>query len=160
MPRRPRLLILGSMPGAASLARGEYYAHPQNGFWRVVAALTGAEADAPYSRRTAALRARGIALWDVLAECERPGSLDSAIRNERRNDVAGLLERFPSIRAVGLNGGKALAVFRREVLPHLPPQRGANLHVAALPSTSPAHARMTLAQKREAWVGALLPHLR
>ena len=159
LPRRPRLLLLGSMPGAASLARGEYYAHPQNAFWRVVSALTGAEAEAPYSRRIAALRARNIALWDVFAECERAGSLDSDIRNGRRNDVAGLLARFPSIGAAGCNGGKALQIFRREVLPHLPPHRRAELQVIALPSTSPAHARMTPAQKRQAWVSALSPHL-
>ena len=148
------------MPGAASLARGEYYAHPQNGFWRVMSALTGADAALPYARRAAALRARGIALWDVLAECERDGSLDSAIRNGRRNDVVGLLARFPQIRAAGLNGGKALQVFRREILPDLPPHRRAGLEIIPLPSTSPAHARMSVAQKRDIWVAALAPHLR
>ena len=160
VPRRPRLLLLGSMPGAASLARGEYYAHPQNGFWRAMSALTGAGANLPYARRVAALRARGVALWDALAECERDGSLDSAIRNGRRNDVAGLLARFPRIRAVGLNGGTALRVFRRDILPELPPQRRAGLQVIPLPSTSPAHARMSMAQKRDIWAAALSPHLR
>ena len=159
-PRRPRLLILGSMPGAASLARGEYYAHPQNGFWKIMSALTGAAVDAPYARRVAGLRAAGIALWDVFAECERPGSLDAAIRNGRRNDIAGWLARFPEVGATGLNGGKALAVFRREILPLLPERRRATLRVLPLPSTSPAHARITLARKQELWSAALSPHLR
>ena len=160
LPRRPRALILGSIPSAASLAKGEYYAHPQNGFWRIISALTGAEADAPYSRRVAALRERGIALWDVLAECERAGSLDSAIRGGRQNNVAELLTRLPGVRAVGLNGGKALQIFRREILPDIPERRRATLQVIPLPSTSPAHARMRPAQKREIWIAALAPHLR
>ena len=148
------------MPGAASLARGEYYVHPQNGFWRVMSALTGAAADAPYAERAAALRDAGIALWDVYAECERPGSLDSAIRNGRRNDIPGLLAECPGIGAAGLNGSRALAVFRREILPLLPARRRTSLAVVPLPSTSPAHARITLAQKRQLWVAALSPHLR
>ena len=125
-----------------------------------MSAFTGADPTLPYAPRVAALRARGIALWDVLAECERHGSLDSAIRNGRRNDVVGLLVKFPQIRAAGLNGGKALQVFRREILPDLPPQRRAGLQVIPLPSTSPAHARMSMAQKRDIWVAALSPHLR
>lgn len=148
------------MPGAASLARGQYYAHPQNGFWRIMADLAGAPAELPYARRVAALRACGVAVWDVLAECRRAGSLDSAIRRPRCNDIAGLLTRHPQIRAVGLNGGKALQVFRREILPALPPPRRTGLEVIPLPSTSPAHARMSWAQKRDSWIAALSPHLR
>ena len=92
---RCRVLILGTMPGVASLAAGQYYAHPRNQFWDIMGALFGAGRDLSYARRLARLRAAGVALWDVVAECERPGSLDSAIRREKPNDLAGLLRFDP-----------------------------------------------------------------
>ncbi|MFO1409797.1 MAG: DNA-deoxyinosine glycosylase [Steroidobacteraceae bacterium] len=156
--RDARLLILGSMPGAASLAAGEYYAHPRNAFWTIVGGLGGAAADARYARRTAALRATRIALWDVIASCRRRGSLDAAIErgSVRVNDFAGFLARHPRIACVAFNGGTAEALFRRHVLPRLAAAGTARpLRLLRLPSTSPAHAGLTLARKRAAWHRAL-----
>ncbi len=150
---RPRLLLLGSMPGAVSLAHARYYAHPRNAFWPILAQLLGAEADCPYHRRLAMVRRAGIALWDVLASCERRGSLDSAIvrGSERPNDIPALLATEPGIAAIGLNGGKAAQAFRRHILPVLPAERRASLELVQLPSTSPAHAAMGFEQKLAAW---------
>ena len=147
------------MPSAASLAKGEYYAHPRNAFWKIMSALVGANPDAAYRDRVAALRESGIALWDVVAECERRGSLDSAIRNARQNDIAGFLAKHPGVRIVALNGGKARDIFHRDIFPQLPERRRNGLRIASLPSTSPANAGMTFAQKRAEWLSALSPHL-
>jgi hypoxanthine-DNA glycosylase len=134
------------MPGVASLAAGQYYAHPRNQFWDVMGALFGAGRDLPYAQRLARLRTRGVALWDVLAECERPGSLDSDIRHEKPNDIAGLLRDHPHIRALVFNGQPAARLFRRH-FPALLPQ----VRWVVMPSTSPAHATRTVAAKQKAW---------
>ena len=148
--REPRILILGSLPGAESLRRGQYYAHPRNGFWRVMAALAGIDPDRPYDERVARLTEAGVALWDVCAEATRPGSLDTAIRAPSANDISGFLADHASVRVVGLNGGTAARLFDKLVRPTL-----ANLshqpHVVALPSTSPAHARMRIEEKIDIW---------
>jgi TDG/mug DNA glycosylase family protein len=138
---RPRVLILGSMPGVKSLEAGEYYAHPQNAFWRIMEALGVTPADEPYPERLAALKRSGIALWDVLEACERPGSLDTAIvkQSEVPNGITEVLAVHPSIRAVFFNGSKAEQAFRRHVLPALAPTV-ARLQFVRLPSTSPARA--------------------
>lgn len=145
-----RVLILGSMPGQASLAAGEYYAHPRNAFWPIMAALLGFAPDSPYAERTAALKSAGIALWDVLASCERPGSLDSAIDRESLaiNDFVGFFRSHPEIRHVFFNGGTAESIFRK----HVP--GAANLFaltLARLPSTSPAHAGLSRGAKLDQW---------
>src|SRR5688500_8375344 len=114
---RTRVLVLGTMPGVVSLQAGQYYAHEANRFWRVIESLAGIPADAPYETRVAGLRSAGIGLWDTLKECEREGSLDADIRNGKPNDFVHLLQSHPSIRAIVLNGRKAAAVFRKEVLP-------------------------------------------
>ena len=148
---RPRVLILGSMPGAESLRRRQYYAHPQNQFWRLVGDALGEDlAGLSYPRRLAVLRRRGVALWDTIADCERPGSLDSRIRRERPNDVVGLVRRL-KIGAVLLNGGKALQMFLRHAAEGLP----AGVSVAALPSSSPAAASIPYARKARLWRRAL-----
>ncbi|MBM4062446.1 MAG: DNA-deoxyinosine glycosylase [Planctomycetes bacterium] len=154
---RARVLIVGSMPGEASLRAGRYYAHPHNAFWPVVGAFCGFAPDLPYAARTARLRAAGIALWDVLQSCERDGSLDASIvaASERPNDFAGFLAAQPRIRAVLCNGGKAFAAFRRAVLPGLG-ARATDLEVLRLPSTSPAHASRSRAAKQRLWHAALL----
>lgn len=144
--RRARLLILGTMPGAASLAAGEYYAHPRNQFWDLMGDLFGAGRDLPYPRRLAALRRAGVALWDVLAECEREGSLDSAIRRERVHDLGGLLRRCPRIGVIAFNGQPAARLFRRHVRDLPRPVR-----FVVLPSSSPAHALRTPAAKQARW---------
>lgn len=153
-----RVLILGSMPGQASLAATQYYAHPRNAFWPIMGALVGAGPELPYPQRIQTLQAAGIALWDVLAECERPGSLDAAIVADsvRANDFAGLLPEMPALRAIAFNGSAAEQAFRRHVLPALPSVR---VELLRLPSTSPAHAARSLRQKLAEWQ-QLLNYLR
>lgn len=154
-----RVLILGSMPGTASLAAQQYYAHPRNAFWPIVGNLLGFAPDLPYRERLRALRSSGVALWDVLQCCDRDGSLDSDIApaSRRLNDFAAFFARHRRIVAVLCNGGTAHGLFVRRVLPTL--GSDAEWHVHQLPSTSPAHAARSLAQKRHAWRSALLPHL-
>jgi len=145
--RRARVLILGSMPGVESLRRRQYYAHPQNLFWRIIEALLEIDRGTSYSGRARALKARRIALWDVLHSCVREGSLDTRIEAEAPNDFERFFRSHPAISHVFFNGAKAEASFRRHVLPGL----GAGLRYARLPSTSPAHARLPYARKLSAW---------
>ncbi|WP_459618731.1 DNA-deoxyinosine glycosylase [Bordetella sp. 2513F-2] len=149
-----RVLVLGTMPGVASLRRGQYYAHPRNAFWPIAAQVLGFDPDLGYADRLAALQRAGVALWDVLVACERPGSLDAHIRSAMPNDFAGFLAAHPRIRRVCFNGGKAAQLYRRHVMgrPGLP-----ELEYLALPSTSPAHAAMPYAAKLAAWGAALRP---
>lgn len=148
----PRLLILGSMPGVASLRCGQYYGHPRNAFWPILCDLLGLPATADYARRTAALMDHGIALWDVIAACERPGSLDTAIRpaTVQVNDFNALFATCPDIARIGCNGATAAREYRRRVLPGLTPAAQA-IPRLQLPSTSPAHAGMDYRTKRAAW---------
>lgn len=157
LPAVARVLIVGSMPGAASLRAARYYAHPRNGFWPIVGAICGFDPDADYEVRTAALCRSGIALWDVLQRCRRRGSLDSAIEADDRavNDFASLFLAQPRLAAVLCNGGTAHDLFLRLVLPTLPRRP----ELLRLPSTSPAHAARTSAQKLAAWSTALAPLL-
>ncbi|WP_295687356.1 DNA-deoxyinosine glycosylase [uncultured Nevskia sp.] len=156
-PPSARLLILGSMPGIASLRAQQYYGHPRNQFWPMMEALFGVRANAAYAERIAGLLAQGIALWDVLRACERPGSLDSSIvrGSEQANDFAGFLDRHPQLKTIALNGGTARDAFHRHVLPTLG-ERLSAIRLIALPSTSPANASINAAAKRAAWA-ALLP---
>jgi len=148
-----RLLILGSLPGDASLRAGQYYGHPQNAFWRLVGGVIGRELAAlPYEERLAALTAAGVGLWDVIASAERPGSLDAAIRAPEAADLRGLVAALPALRAVAFNGGKA-AKLGRAVLADRPD----GVALIDLPSSSPAHAR-PFADKAAAWA-ALARHL-
>ena len=151
-PAGARLLILGSMPGAASLAAGQYYAHPRNAFWPILGALCGFAATAPYAERVLALQAAGVAVWDVLQSCVRPGSLDTAIErsSEVPNDIAGLLSDQPGIRCIAFNGGTAEAAFRR----HVPADVVGGLRLLRLPSTSPANAAWSFERKLAAWSAA------
>ncbi len=142
-----RVLILGSMPGEASLKAGQYYAHKRNAFWRIMGELFGAGLEKPYDERVRILNARGIALWDVLQSCVRQGSLDSNITTEMPNDFAAFFKGHPHIARVGLNGGKAAASFRKYAAAFCPP----NVVVTSLPSTSPAHAARSFEQKLNAW---------
>lgn len=147
-----RVLILGSMPGEASLRQQQYYGHPRNAFWPILGELLGIPPQASYPERCAALVARGIALWDVIAACERPGSLDQAIRPEtvRVNDFGAFFDASPGIVQVVFNGGTAEREYRRRVLPGLKlSHREIERH--RLPSTSPAHAALRFEQKLAAW---------
>jgi double-stranded uracil-DNA glycosylase len=145
-------LILGSMPGKASLAAQQYYAHPRNHFWPLMEALTGVPAALPYPERCEKLNQAGIAVWDVLKTCLRSSSLDSDIIESSiiPNDFATFLQQHPMIRGICFNGAKAHAVYLRHVLPSLPPAQRA-LPLYRLPSSSPAHAGMNFDRKLEAW---------
>ena len=142
------LLILGSMPGKMSLQQNQYYAHPMNAFWKIMGELVGAHPQLPYPARLDKLHRANIALWDVLASCERTSSLDSHIRNEAANDFATFFAQHPHIRRVFFNGGKAEQSFRKFVLGK---QALPALEFCRLPSTSPAHAGMPYADKLQAW---------
>lgn len=147
-----RVLVLGSMPGAASIQAGRYYAHPRNRFWPVMATLAGVAAGATYEERLVALQRAGIGLWDVIGQCRRAGSLDSAIvrGSERPNALVPLIASLGQLRVIAFNGATAASLFRRHVEPQLPQLRQPVQRIA-LPSTSPAHAAMGVEALREAW---------
>jgi TDG/mug DNA glycosylase family protein len=150
--RTPRVLILGSMPSAASLAAGEYYGLPRNRFWTIMGELFGAGRELPYPERLTILQDNGIALWDVLRACQREGSLDTNIdmRTAETNDLPRFFRQHRSIRRVYFNGSKAADIYRRRILPDVELQAPYLAH-ARLPSTSPAMASLTLDQKLAAW---------
>lgn len=153
--QNPRILILGSMPGVASLDAQQYYAHPRNRFWPVMATLLRCKLPPDYRARLHMLTSHRIALWDVLAECQRLGSLDSAIETatQRPNRIPELLDLHPSIQLIATNGGHASRSFLR----YFPNLRERASH-QALPSTSPANARWQLPQLVDAWSVILAPH--
>ena len=145
------LLILGSLPGEASLAAQRYYAHPQNQFWRLLGRAIGEElASLPYESRLARLAARGIALWDVVGEARRLGSLDGAIREARSNPLAAYTERHPRLAAVAFNGKTASRLGRAAL------GQPVGLRLIDLPSSSPAYT-LAFEEKARAWsqLGAL-----
>lgn len=144
-----RVLVLGTMPGAMSLARQEYYGFRHNAFWRIMAALTGAvQVPEAYAEKVEMLRRAGIALWDVCRSCRREGSLDSNILDEAPNDIAALLTAYPLIRIVVFNGGPAHRLFKKHIgLPVI----GEGREVLVMPSTSPANASYSFARKLDAW---------
>ncbi len=150
-----RVLVLGSFPGAASLAAQQYYAHPQNQFWRVLQALwpqhpqPGRE---DYAGRCAWLLARGLGLWDVYDSCEREGSLDAAIRRPEVNDFAALRMRCPQLRVLAHNGAES---FRHADAALAALGLAGSARAVKLPSTSPANAGWSFERKRQAWHDAL-----
>lgn len=145
------VLILGSMPSEESLRAGQYYAHPRNAFWPIMGDLVGAGPGLEYTARARVLKSAGIALWDVLASCVREGSLDSAIAGDSVavNDFPAFFQAHPGIVQVFFNGAMAEKCFLKSVRPLLEPRLSLLFH--RLPSTSPAHAGLTYAQKLEAW---------
>ena len=146
-----RVLVLGSFPSEASLAAGQYYAHPRNQFWTILSALWGIDLRAqPYALRLDEVRRRGLGIWDVYASCRRAGSLDSAIEAALPNDLAGVAKVLPALRAIAHNGGESartMALTRT-----LAPQ------VVRLPSTSPANASWSLQRKLDAWRALFVEH--
>ncbi|MCI3953412.1 MAG: hypothetical protein K0R53_2912 [Burkholderiales bacterium] len=145
-------LILGSLPGRKSLEMQQYYAHPHNAFWKVIGALYDADGKLPYARRAKILTEHRIALWDVLAAAERPGSLDSSIvhASALANDFVKFFRSHPRIGRVFFNGRKAEEMYRRFVSPKLGPEFS-GIRYECLPSTSPAHAGMSFAEKLASW---------
>ena len=140
-----RLLILGSLPGEASLVAGRYYAHPQNQFWRLAGRAIGRElAGLDYDVRLEALRSAGIGLWDTVGSARRIGSLDGAIRDAAPNDLVALIGTLPTLRAVAFNGATASRLGRRTL-------GETELALIDLPSSSPANARLSFAAKAEIW---------
>ena len=141
-----RVLVLGSLPGEASLAARRYYAHPLNQFWKLIGGVIGHDLHAlDYETRLTALAAAGIGLWDTIASAVRRGSLDAAIREVEAAPLPDLVERLPGLRAIAFNGATSARIGRRQ-LPADPP-----FALLDLPSSSPAHAAITLAQKQERW---------
>lgn len=144
------ILILGSMPGRASLAAGQYYAHGQNAFWRIICHLLQLDIASPYEARTQALKSARIALWDVLHSCRRQGSLDAMIERDTQiaNDFKTFFQTHNKITHVFFNGAKAEEYFLRHVLKNI---NNNPISFTRLPSTSPAHAAMSFEQKLSAW---------
>jgi hypoxanthine-DNA glycosylase len=146
-----RVLVLGSFPSQASLAAGQYYAHPRNQFWTILSALWDTDLRTlSYAQRLDEVRRRGLGIWDVYASCRREGSLDSAIEAAQPNDLAGLVRRLPQLRAIAHNGGesaRAMALTRTLVA-----------QVVRLPSTSPANASWSLERKLQAWRALFTAH--
>jgi hypoxanthine-DNA glycosylase len=148
---RTRIVVLGSFPGAASLAAQQYYAHPRNQFWPLLSALWGEDlVGLSYPERLEALKRHGIGLWDVHARCEREGSLDSAIRKAEPNDLASLKRVAPELRAAAHNGGESAR--------SRPATTALGLEVHVLPSTSPANASWSFERKLSAWRDVLARH--
>jgi len=142
--RDPRLLLLGSLPGDASLAAQRYYAHPTNQFWRLVGGALAEElAGLAYDTRLARLAARGVALWDVVERAERQGSLDGAIRGATHNPLAEFVAELPRLEAVGFNGKTAAAIGRRALA-------RTGLALIDLPSSSAAFT-LAFEAKAERW---------
>jgi hypoxanthine-DNA glycosylase len=145
---RVETLVLGSFPSAASLAAGQYYAHPRNQFWHILGAVLGERLnELAYAQRLERLLAHAIGLWDVIAVCEREGSLDAAIRNAQRNDVRRVLRRAPRLQRVLLNGqlaGRAAPWFE-----------AAGFASVVVPSSSPAFASLSVSGKVALWRQAL-----
>jgi len=145
-------LILGSMPSRESLLQQRYYAHPRNSFWPIVCDLFDTNT-LDYAQRARLLQSKGLALWDVLQACFRSSSLDSDIDDSSivTNDFDSFLKKHQRIERVFFNGAKAESVYLRHVLPELPAAHR-RIRLQRLPSTSPANAGMTVAQKRQAWM--------
>lgn len=154
----PRVLILGSMPGVASLNAQQYYAHPRNAFWPILSELSGIEWAECYEARIEQVKTLPLVLWDVLRSCQREGSLDSDIDKDQLqpNKIPRLLQQYPSISVLAFNGATSERIFRQKVANSVPDIQ--RLQLIRLPSTSPAHASKTLQQKTHEW-RVILGHL-
>jgi len=146
-----RVVVLGSMPGAASLREARYYAHPRNRFWPLMQQLCGIDPQADYPARMQMLMDAGVALWDVIGRCRRRGSLDASIvrGSEIANPLPAFMQGLPELRLVACNGAVAHRAFTRFIAPGLPAAFA--VPVLALPSTSPANASFSLERLRDAW---------
>jgi hypoxanthine-DNA glycosylase len=142
-----RLLVLGSLPGAVSLARQRYYAHPRNLFWWLMSAVIDCDlVPLAYETRLEALLAAGVGLWDTVAVATRKGSLDADIRLHQASDLAALAETLPQLKAVAFNGATSARIGRKQLL------GVSGLALVDLPSSSPAYASLPFERKRDAWL--------
>ena len=148
--REPHTLILGTMPGGKSLLHQQYYAHPQNQFWRLMGDLYGAGRDLPYDRRLIRLKEQGIAVWDVLSSCKREGSMDADITEPVVNDFPAFFRQYPTIRRVIFDSLTAENLYRRHIVPPPP------LVYSRVPSPSPAYARLRYEEKLALWRDVLV----
>ena len=140
-----KILILGSIPGVKSLEMQQYYAHPQNKFWKLICEIFNEEFTTNYQQRIEILEKHHIALWDVIDTCERKGSLDSEIRNEEANKIEELLQNFPNIKAIFCNGQKSHKNLQKIL------GKKFRLPIIVLPSTSPAYAGLSYFDKLNLW---------
>ncbi len=154
--KQPKILILGSMPGKKSLSEQQYYAHARNAFWPIMAQIFSIDINLAYDLRLQALTNQGVALWDVLKSCQRASSLDADIVENTIvvNDFVSLLTQYPSIKLVLFNGAKAQQSFKRYAQKAVCELRP-SLKLQGMPSTSPAHASMSLAEKTRLWQDGL-----
>lgn len=145
----PKVMILGSSPGKASLQQQQYYAHPRNSFWWIMSQVLSFESAVEYECRLELLRQSGILLWDVLRQCERKGSLDVNIKrqSEKANDIELVLKKHDTISVIFFNGKASYSIFKRHFLASSFKQ----VECIVLPSTSPAHASMSWKEKLESW---------
>ncbi len=156
--RQPRTLILGSMPGVKSLQEQQYYAHPQNSFWKIMGKLFAASTDT-YKQRIELIKDNDLALWDVLQCCTRQGSLDAKISPDsiEVNDFSAFLKKHAAVTRIFFNGATAEKEFTRRVLPGLPQNIKTRLSLKRLPSTSPAHAGLRVEKKIKEWSVLISP---
>ena len=143
--KKSKILILGTIPGPEALRRQEYYGFPGNHFWKIIFKLFNIQKPLSYKEKKKLLKKHGIALWDVFQSCERDGALDSAIRNHKVNDIHGLLKKYPNIKNIFFNSRTSEKIFQKKFpdFDEIPTQY--------LPSTSPAHASLSLQKKMKAW---------
>ncbi|UFK97802.1 DNA-deoxyinosine glycosylase [Kaistella faecalis] len=142
--KKSKILILGSVPGVKSLEMQQYYAHPQNQFWRIIFELLGKDFSGDYETRIETIRKNNIALWDVIDTCEREGSLDTKIRNEEHNDITKMLNNHPSINVIFCNGQKSFKNLKKIL------GKESEIPVFVLPSTSPLHT-ISFDKKLKEW---------
>ena len=154
------LLILGSLPGKRSIAEQQYYAHPRNALWPIVCSWMKIPVTLSYQDKLSAALEHGIGFWDVVAKAERPGSLDSNIASStvQYNPIDQLIPTLPKLKCIILNGGAAMTMFRRAGFDRVALEREVDFY--QLPSTSPAHASMTVDEKRVAWHSLLIDTLK
>ena len=150
-----RVLILGSMPSQKSLSLQQYYGHPQNAFWKIMAELSGAPYDSAYPERVSALTALGISVWDTIASCHRPGSMDSDIAPDTVivNDFDAFIARHPDLSLVLFNGQASAKTFFKHMGKQYLSDKGIDSSI--MPSTSPAYAAMSLGEKKRVWLASL-----
>ncbi len=139
------ILILGSLPGEKSLVMHEYYAHPNNKFWRIIAAITDSQTPVKYGDKLSLLIENKIGVWDVVREAKRVGSLDTNIVDEVPNDIDDFISRHKNLKVVGFNGTKSMKLFDKYF------KRQAQIKYIQLPSSSPANARITFDEICEKW---------